>query len=123
MDGLQRTLLFTSDIGQARCAQAAAELEPIDQEITISVHGLGLSLINNINHVEIMYIAIASSGVIWEIRKNSGKRWKPISPKDSLLIENAYSTYLDQISIDRTVAETHVILESGKIEVCQFKFI
>jgi vacuolar protein sorting-associated protein 13A/C len=59
LDGMQRVLLFTLDMNIARDAQSAGELEPIDKEITVSIHGLGLSLINNLSHVEVMYIGIA----------------------------------------------------------------
>jgi vacuolar protein sorting-associated protein 13A/C len=59
LDGMQRMLLFTLDMNIARDAQSAGELEPIDKEITVSIHGLGLSLINNLSHVEVMYIGIA----------------------------------------------------------------
>jgi vacuolar protein sorting-associated protein 13A/C len=59
LDGMQRVLLFTLDMNIARDAQSAGELEPIDKEITVSVHGLGLSLVNNLTRVEVMYIGIA----------------------------------------------------------------
>lgn len=35
------------------------DLEVIDQDITISIHGLGFSLVNNINQVELLYMCIA----------------------------------------------------------------
>jgi vacuolar protein sorting-associated protein 13A/C len=59
LDGMQRVLLFTMDMNIARDAQSAGDLEPIDKEITVSIHGLGLSLVNNLSHVEVMYIGIA----------------------------------------------------------------
>jgi len=58
LDGMQTVLLFTLDMKIARDAQSAGELEPIDKEITVSIHGLGLSLVNNLTRVEIMYIGI-----------------------------------------------------------------
>jgi vacuolar protein sorting-associated protein 13A/C len=59
LDGMQRVLLFTLDMNIARDAQSAGELEPLDKEIKVSVHGLGLSLVNNLTRVEVMYIGIA----------------------------------------------------------------
>lgn len=59
LDGMQRVLLFTLDMNIARDAQSAGELESIDKEITVSIHGLGLSLVNNLTRVEVMYIGIA----------------------------------------------------------------
>jgi len=59
LDGMQRVLLFTLDMNIARDAQSAGELEALDKEITVSIHGLGLSLVNNLTRVEVMYIGIA----------------------------------------------------------------
>ena len=59
LDGMQRVLLFTLDMNIARDAQSAGELETLDKEITVSIHGLGLSLVNNLTRVEVMYIGIA----------------------------------------------------------------
>jgi vacuolar protein sorting-associated protein 13A/C len=59
LDGMQRVLLFTPDMTIARDAQTAGELEPLDKEITVSIHGLGLSLVNNLTRVEVMYLGIA----------------------------------------------------------------
>lgn len=47
-------------------AYEAYEIEPVDQQIEISLQGIGLSLVNNINSEEIIYMGIASSAVIWE---------------------------------------------------------
>ena len=59
LNGMQRVLLFTPEMSIARDAQSAGELERISQEITVSIHGLGLSLVNNLHHVELLYIGIA----------------------------------------------------------------
>lgn len=59
LDGMQRVVLFTEDAVVATLCQAAGELEPFDTEIRLSVHGVGLSLVNNVNHTELMYLGIA----------------------------------------------------------------
>lgn len=59
LDGMQRVLLFTEDMEIAKDAQSAGDLENIEQEITVSIHGLGVSLVNNLIRQEIMYIGIA----------------------------------------------------------------
>lgn len=59
LDGMQRILLFTEDVEIARDAQSAGDLENIQQEITVSIHGLGISLVNNIIRQELLYIGIA----------------------------------------------------------------
>lgn len=113
LDGMQRVLLFTSDINIANDAQSSGDLENIDQEITVSIHGLGLSLVNNVLHQEIMYVGIASSGIIWEICKMNGKRYKALNMKDSILIENAYQQYsTSEFDVQ------NVTLVDHRIEVC-----
>lgn len=59
LDGTQRVLLFTTSLKIAEDCQLAGDLEVIDQDITISIHGLGFSLVNNINQVELLYMCIA----------------------------------------------------------------
>lgn len=63
LDGLQRVLLFTEDRSIAESAQASNIFVQFDQEINVSIHGLGISLVNNLLRQEIMYIGIASSGL------------------------------------------------------------
>jgi vacuolar protein sorting-associated protein 13A/C len=94
LDGMQRILLFTQDEYVAKNAQAAKFFELFQQEITVSIYGVGLSLVNNHTRQEIMYMAMASSGIIWEQCKMTGKRFKPLPPKDSALLETAYQRFL-----------------------------
>lgn len=58
LDGMQRVLLFTPDVSVARGAEAAGEMEAFDQEVTVAIHGLGLSLVDNVARQEVMYIGI-----------------------------------------------------------------
>lgn len=96
LDGMQRVLLFTMDKGVAENVQSAKQFEAIQQEITVSIHGLGLSLVNNYVRQEIMYVGIASSGIIWELCKLHSKRFKQMNAKDSMNMENAYQNYLNK---------------------------
>ncbi|XP_069674534.1 intermembrane lipid transfer protein Vps13 isoform X2 [Periplaneta americana] len=109
LDGMQRVLLFTLDMNIARDAQSAGELETLDKEITVSIHGLGLSLVNNLTHVEVMYIGIASSGIIWETCKSNKQRFKPLSVKDCQAIEEAFVRYNMELSVGKTVSSKVVI--------------
>jgi len=61
LDGMQRVLLFTANPDVAREAQTAADLEPISMELTISLHGIGLSLVSEIDKriVELLYMRMA----------------------------------------------------------------
>uniref|UniRef100_A0A8C3T172 Vacuolar protein sorting 13 homolog C n=1 Tax=Chelydra serpentina TaxID=8475 RepID=A0A8C3T172_CHESE len=92
LDGRQRVLLFTDDVALVSKARQAEEMEQPDQEINLSLHSLGLSLVNNENKQEISYIGITSSGVVWESKPK--QRWKPFNQKQINLLEKAYQKYL-----------------------------
>ncbi|KFP20127.1 Vacuolar protein sorting-associated protein 13C, partial [Egretta garzetta] len=92
LDGRQRVLLFTDDVALVSKARQAEELEQPDQEINLSIHSLGLSLVNNENKKEISYIGITSSGVVWELKRR--QKWKPFNQKQINLLEQAYQKYL-----------------------------
>ncbi|XP_050293110.1 intermembrane lipid transfer protein Vps13 isoform X2 [Anthonomus grandis grandis] len=116
LDGMQRVLLFTQSKVLAQDALNLFEI--IQQEITLSLHGFGLSLVNNMNRQEVMYIGIASSGVIWEMCKLNRKRYKPLDLKESVHIERAYQQFLSrQNSSDSSSSVIGPILVDNKIEV------
>lgn len=60
-------LLFTDDVALVSKARQAEELEQPDQEINLSIHSLGLSLVNNENKKEISYIGITRY-CIWKCK-------------------------------------------------------
>ncbi|KAM8893527.1 intermembrane lipid transfer protein VPS13C isoform 2-T2 [Spinachia spinachia] len=92
LDGRQRVLMFTEDVGVVTKARQAEELEQFQQEVKVSLQNLGLSLINNTNRQEIAYVGISSSGVVWEMKPKN--RWKPFSQKNINLLEKAYQSQL-----------------------------
>uniref|UniRef100_UPI00398F8396 intermembrane lipid transfer protein VPS13C isoform X2 n=1 Tax=Pristiophorus japonicus TaxID=55135 RepID=UPI00398F8396 len=92
LDGRQRMLLFTEDVAVVSKARQAEDLKQFEKGITISLHSLGLSLINNESKQEIAYIGITSSGVVWEMKRK--QRWRPFSQKHINLLEQAYQTHL-----------------------------
>ncbi|XP_007956453.1 vacuolar protein sorting-associated protein 13C [Orycteropus afer afer] len=96
LDGRQRVLLFTDDVALVSKARQAEEMEQADHEICLSLHSLGLSLVNNDNKQEVSYIGITSSGVVWEMKPK--QKWKPFSQKQIILLEQAYQKY--QVSGD-----------------------
>lgn len=116
LNGMQRTLLFTTERQVAEDAQSAKQFEQIQQEVTVSIHGLGLSLVNNESLQEIMYIGIASSGIIWETSK-SGKRFKQMNERDSNSIETAYQNYLQKCEIEGIAAASGKVIVDNKMEV------
>uniref|UniRef100_A0AAY4C2E6 Uncharacterized protein n=1 Tax=Denticeps clupeoides TaxID=299321 RepID=A0AAY4C2E6_9TELE len=96
LDGRQRVLLFTEDVAVVMKARQAEELEQFEQEFTVSLQSLGLSLIHNANKQEIAYVGITSSGVVWEMRPKS--RWKSFNRKNISLLEKSFQNQLSAIS-------------------------
>ncbi|KAG8440222.1 hypothetical protein GDO86_006127 [Hymenochirus boettgeri] len=94
LDGRQRVLLFTEDVAVVTKARQAEEMEQPDQELTISIHSLGLSLVNNDNKQEISYVGITSSGIIWEMKPK--QKWKPFNQKQIIQLEKAYEKYMKE---------------------------
>uniref|UniRef100_A0A8D2ZU04 Vacuolar protein sorting-associated protein 13C n=1 Tax=Scophthalmus maximus TaxID=52904 RepID=A0A8D2ZU04_SCOMX len=92
LDGRQRVVLFTEDVGVVTKARQAEELEQFQQEVKVSLQNLGLSLINNASRQEIAYIGITSSGVVWEMKPKN--RWKAFSQKNINLLEKTYQSQL-----------------------------
>ncbi|XP_072019770.1 intermembrane lipid transfer protein VPS13A-like [Amphiura filiformis] len=99
LDGTQRKLLFTQDLATATKAQQASELEQPDQEIILSLPGLGLSLVNNINRSEVAYIGIRSSGIIWQNKVR--KRWKDLSGREVHSLEEAWQKAQKESQINK----------------------
>lgn len=116
LNGMQRTLLFTTQQQVAEDAQSAKQFEQIQQEVSVSIHGLGLSLVNNETLHEIMYVGMASSGVIWETSKGS-KRFKQMNARDSNAIENAYQQYLQRMHVSSSSTSSAKVLVDNRIEV------
>uniref|UniRef100_A0A3P9B509 Vacuolar protein sorting-associated protein 13 VPS13 adaptor binding domain-containing protein n=1 Tax=Maylandia zebra TaxID=106582 RepID=A0A3P9B509_9CICH len=98
LDGRQRVLIFTEDVGVVTKARQAEELEQSDQEVKVLLQNLGLSLINNSKRQEIAYIGITSSGVVWEMKPKN--RWKPFNNKNISLLEKAYQNQLSGKSVN-----------------------
>lgn len=59
LDGLQRVVLFTEDIELAKGAHTIGEAEAVHTEIILAMHGLGLSLVNDHELTEILYVSIS----------------------------------------------------------------
>ncbi|XP_023292594.2 vacuolar protein sorting-associated protein 13 [Lucilia cuprina] len=94
LDGLQRVILFTECEEIVTKSETSTALQSITQSIEVKIHGIGLSLINNETGVDILYLGITSSGVIWEYKKENKKRFKQLSLHDTALMEALYQEYL-----------------------------
>ncbi|XP_013138688.1 PREDICTED: vacuolar protein sorting-associated protein 13C [Papilio polytes] len=62
LDGLQRVVLVTGDALLAAGAHTLGEAEPLRTELVLAMHGLGLSLVNDTEALEIVYVSISNSG-------------------------------------------------------------
>ncbi|KAJ1520910.1 hypothetical protein ONE63_003990 [Megalurothrips usitatus] len=114
LDGIQRVLLFTPEAAVAGDANSAGGLEVPSMAVSISIHGLGLSLVDSQRRQELVYIGIASSGVIWETRKLNGSRFKQLTMSDGLLMEEAWERYNRELQIGNSANPR---LKVGKYEV------
>ena len=113
--GRQRVLLFTDDKILARKVQ---ETEPAEQSIAVSLHGLGISLVDNSHRREILYAGITSSGVIWETARIAmmQPKYRPFSIRHNMLLEEAYQRYSHEIAEDGAAA-SRFVLDNGSLVV------
>uniref|UniRef100_A0A146KJR5 Vacuolar protein sorting-associated protein 13A n=1 Tax=Lygus hesperus TaxID=30085 RepID=A0A146KJR5_LYGHE len=91
--GLQRVLLFTSYQSIARDAQNLVSSDVTESEVEVMINGISLSLVDNINKVEVLHLGITSTGVAWQSKKKGKKRFKPLSDRESNVIEMAYQEH------------------------------
>ena len=118
LHGRQRVLLFTADESLAVHQRNITTAEPIEQSFTVSLHGLGLSLVDNINRKEILYAGITSSGVIWETAKMNKSRqiYRAMSIRHNILMEDAFQQYTRTLATNPNAPSRHE-LDSGKLLV------
>lgn len=101
LDGLQRVLLFTEIESIAKRTETSSALQTITQSIDLHIHGIGLSVVNNETGVDLLYLGINSSGIVWESKKSPKKRFKEMTIHESELMEIEYQRYL----VDKTVKD------------------
>ncbi|XP_060787336.1 vacuolar protein sorting-associated protein 13A isoform X2 [Neoarius graeffei] len=108
-EGLQRVALFTTEwrIYQLLCESEKVELA--EQEISLSLQDMGISLVNNSTSQEVAYIGITSSDVVWETKPKKKRRWKVMSGKDAELLEQHYKAYTESNTVDHSILD----LENG----------
>lgn len=76
------------------------------------MRGFGLSLVNDELKKELIYMAITESETAWEIRRK-GKRYKPISVKNSEIIEKAYQREIVKRKVSGDAATSVISLANG----------
>ncbi|KAL3081088.1 hypothetical protein niasHT_037556 [Heterodera trifolii] len=100
LDGRQRVLLFTADNKVSFNAQQAYEMEQPDIELELHLHGVGISLVNNVKSVEVLYMAISP-----------GKQKK--SDKESLKMATGFWCQYRQTAHQQTI---HVKLHNFQMD-------
>ncbi|BES95651.1 Vacuolar protein [Nesidiocoris tenuis] len=91
--GLQRVLLFTPYQSIAKDAQNLVANDITESEIEVQINGISLSLVDNVNKVEVLHLGITSTGVVWQSKKSGKKHYKPLTDRESTAIETAYQEY------------------------------
>lgn len=88
VDGLQRVLLFTENKKCADAVERGLGLERANLELSVELQGLSCSITDAKAKREVMYMAITSSGIIWEEKPK--KRWTALPLKYGSLLEEAH---------------------------------
>ncbi|CAH3176358.1 unnamed protein product, partial [Porites evermanni] len=112
LDGLQRVLLIIDDFTLAYRAQVEQK-ERKSQRITLDLHSVGLSLVNDEKSIEVSYIGIRPSDVIWEEQKKKG-RWKALKMRLCDELEAAWTKIRQDEAVGASASYT---FKSGDLEV------
>ncbi|CAG9136694.1 unnamed protein product [Plutella xylostella] len=92
------------------------EAELPHTELVVSMHALGLSLVNDEKREEIAYISISNSGIIWEQCKIGARRYKKVEPQKIMVLEEAYQRYMNEKAVSDEPVPARVLIDE-KIEV------
>ncbi|XP_051510128.1 intermembrane lipid transfer protein VPS13A-like isoform X3 [Myxocyprinus asiaticus] len=104
-EGLQRVALFTTNQSVYKLICESEKMELAQQEISISLQNIGISLVNNTTSQEVAFIGITSSDVVWETKPNNRSRWKVLSGKEAAVLEQCYRDYVDRSPVDDTITD------------------
>lgn len=88
LDQNQRVLLFTQDERIWKHARKAVDGEKSRLECFVSLHGLGVSLVNGAL-VELAYLSLSSAPAQWEVKVNDA--WKPLTLELAAWLEYRWS--------------------------------
>uniref|UniRef100_A0A2M4CVW7 Putative vacuolar protein n=1 Tax=Anopheles darlingi TaxID=43151 RepID=A0A2M4CVW7_ANODA len=122
LNGTQRVLLITDNCNIAYGVHSASRLDQVTQEVKVEIHGLGLSLVNNMKCVDLMYIGVASSGVIWEEQKRSG-RFKQMKIQETIDIENLYQQFMRDQEVGTSASKKYMLSGDSRQEVDFFGMV
>uniref|UniRef100_A0A8C5F4Z8 Vacuolar protein sorting 13 homolog A n=1 Tax=Gadus morhua TaxID=8049 RepID=A0A8C5F4Z8_GADMO len=121
-EGLQRVVLFTEERSIYKMLCESEKVQLAEQEYSLSLQNVGVSLVNNSNSQEVSFIGITSSDVVWESKPKKKSRWKPLSIKEADLLEDAYNAYVESGSVDNLIVDLEtnlqVSLSPGGVDMC-----
>lgn len=108
--------MFTNDVEVASEANSANRIDKITQEIEVDIHGIGFSLVNNLKQVDIMYIGLASSGVIWE-EKRKLRHFKSLKIAEVQDLEERYQDYQRHKSVGSDTGNQFGLNDGSRVEI------
>ncbi|KAI1728266.1 SHR-binding domain of vacuolar-sorting associated protein 13 domain-containing protein [Ditylenchus destructor] len=109
LNGRQRILLFTDDIALMTTAYEAYEMERIDIQAELYLHGVSLSLVNNHESSEVLYMEISSSAIVWE--QFQRYRFKALTVAVMKECEAAYQQWLNEKCPENIVTIREYLLD------------
>ena len=101
LDGRQRTLLITSDVELTTAALQAAEFTKPNVTLDICMKGMGISIVNDENQQDLIYLGVSGTDTVWEVKKPKSKRFKTLQLRQIEIIEAAYQRELTRLHIER----------------------
>ncbi|XDV48401.1 hypothetical protein PO909_017816 [Leuciscus waleckii] len=104
-EGLQRVALFTTERRVYKKICESEKIELAEQEISIALQNMGISLVNNTTSQEVAFIGITSSDVVWETKPKKRSRWKVLSVKEAAMLEQHYRDYMESGPVDSTIID------------------
>lgn len=90
VDGRQRILFVTHNFTLASDMMHAIELVQPQMDITLQFKGFGLSLVDDYAGLEMAYVGMSPSELIWEVKRPDRKHYHPLPYKDIEVLEAAY---------------------------------
>ncbi len=112
LDGMQRILLFAEDPRLCySLAHTTGEFERIELEVEVSMHGVGVSVVNNspLCSYELLYTSVTASEVVWETRPAGKTRYRPLTRSQCVCLESDFQTYSHEKTTGKRTSERRVI--------------
>lgn len=119
LDGRQRVLLISHDLQLTQAATRLYELTEPKIEFEIALKSMGLSIVDNENQKDLIYMGIRGMETIWEVEKVCCKNFKLLPKEQMQEIESAYQNTLSRPSQPEKVETliTDVTVDFEKMQI------